>query len=839
MPKAPRHRKRVRTARLQASAAPLQPQDSNQAQTSNESPTPSQQHQQQQGKKVGKKEAEVTNLLDKLRSDKPDERIWASAALSNILLTLPPVTLRLLLSKNLIGLLIERLTDAEESVAVEALGALRNLAVTSPSSIVSEMHNKRLLLPLMSTHVPLLVPRVHEMLLPPAEPLKPTLPATAEQRKQVDIQNAKNEQRRRMFWDWSENVFMLLWCLAESTTKILGSLNAHADKIVEFALAYLDEGALGLSALGEENGMDVEGKKSKKGKKADEAKRERVPLFVAVSAAQTLHAFLSSNPTSHLLLLQSPLLPSLTSILTTSTPPTQKTARTDSHAASDPASDAEDWLQLRVLAFGILLELTKAGGKGLGRDEMRETLKESQGLLLSLVATDLNAVAAASVQTHSEMDPKLVEAPSAASTAQAIKLASIERQLSTLQLSLEILGEWCATLDAEGLGSMDEDDEDWGGIAVDGEGDVEMGMDEDDDVPADGVFRKQLPKEEEDGMMAGEEEEPVVELSSSALSLFADLPLQLLKLAHPTPLSFLRQPTDTTPTTAPSTLLPTSDATSSTPSSTADLPALLTPIADILTTLHVRSLECLNNLYITLSRASSSESVSSFLSSEKQQSDLQQVWEATLGLVQGAAEGAKSVESGKEGDVEEVEQRKMEVVGAGVGAAWGMARIGLGEEGKLIVGPSTTPFLITMFSHPYATLATPAGEAVRVRIAGALGWIGRREDVSAEENESIGLFLLSLLPNGKTPSPLSPTPEVLLQAIDSLIDLYSDEEAPYDVPVFREKGFLQRLDASVAGVRAAAKKLDRKKFPELRSRADGALENLTGFVQYRKEVARY
>lgn len=127
----------------------------------------------------------------------------------------------------------------------------------------------------------------------------------------------------------------------------------------------------------------------------------RSPLLSLL--AQTLHAFLSSNPTSHLLLLQSPLLPSLTSILSTPTPPTQKTARTDSHAASDPTSDAEDWLQLRVLAFGILLELTKAGGKGLGRDEMRETLKENQGLLLSLVATDLNAVAAASVQTHSEM----------------------------------------------------------------------------------------------------------------------------------------------------------------------------------------------------------------------------------------------------------------------------------------------------------------------------------------------------------------------------------------------------------------------------------------------------
>lgn len=68
-----------------------------------------------------------------------------------------------------------------------------------------------------------------------------------------------------------------------------------------------------------------------------------------------------------------------------------------------PESDAEDWLQLRVLSFGILLELTKAGGKGLGREEMRDALKENQGLLVSLVGTDLNAVAEASVQTHKEM----------------------------------------------------------------------------------------------------------------------------------------------------------------------------------------------------------------------------------------------------------------------------------------------------------------------------------------------------------------------------------------------------------------------------------------------------
>lgn len=219
------------------------------------------------------------------------------------------------------------------------------------------------------------------------------------------------------------------------------------------------------------------------------------------------------------------------------------------------------------------------------------------------------------------------------------------------------------------------EDEEWGGIAVDGEGDVEMGEEDEDEGPEDGVFRKQRPEEVEAGMM--DDEEPTVELSSSALSLFADLPLQLLKLAQPTPLSFIRHADEST-TAAPSTLLPTTaDAPSSTPTTTADLPSPLLPIAEILTTLHVRALECLNNLYITLARAATSPSVATFLASEKQVADLQSVWEGTLGLVQGAAEGAGVVEKGKEGEVEESESRRMEVVGAGVGAAWGMARIGL------------------------------------------------------------------------------------------------------------------------------------------------------------------
>lgn len=77
-------------------------------------------------------------------------------------------------------------------------------------------------------------------------------------------------------------------------------------------------------------------------------------------------------------------------------------------------------------------------------------------------------------------------------------------------------------------------------------------------------------------------------------------------------------------------------------------------------------------------------------------------------------------------------------------------------------------------------------------------------------SQQVGRFLLSLLPASRVavvtnsaPSTVAATPDILLEAIDSFIDLYADEERDYDVPVFRQGGMLQELDKSVQGVRAA------------------------------------
>lgn len=59
-----------------------------------------------------------------MESTDPTERKWACVAVSNIIQN-DPSTRRLLQGKNVVGILITRLSDSEEEVVVEAAGALR------------------------------------------------------------------------------------------------------------------------------------------------------------------------------------------------------------------------------------------------------------------------------------------------------------------------------------------------------------------------------------------------------------------------------------------------------------------------------------------------------------------------------------------------------------------------------------------------------------------------------------------------------------------------------------------------------------------------------------------
>lgn len=78
----------------------------------------------------------------------------------------------------------------------------------------------------------------------------------------------------------------------------------------------------------------------------------------------------------------------------------------------------------------------------------------------------------------------------------------------------------------------------------------------------------------------------------------------------------------------------------------------------------------------------------------------------------------------------------------------------------------------------------------------------------------------------------------MVQAVAALIDIYSDENLPYDIN-FRQGQYLDRLVASVEGVRKAARSVSRQKEGgrELRMRADDVRDNLVAFIKYRRRLA--
>jgi hypothetical protein len=77
----------------------------------------------------------------------------------------------------------------------------------------------------------------------------------------------------------------------------------------------------------------------------------------------------------------------------------------------------------------------------------------------------------------------------------------------------------------------------------------------------------------------------------------------------------------------------------------------------------------------------------------------------------------------------------------------------------------------------------------------------------------------------------------MIQAASALIDIYSDENLPYDIN-FREGNYLEKLAACSQPIKNAVKGIDRRKEggKELRRRGDEVWENLGDFIQYRRDL---
>ncbi|RPA81114.1 ARM repeat-containing protein [Ascobolus immersus RN42] len=168
--------------------------------------------------------------------------------------------------------------------------------------------------------------------------------------------------------------------------------------------------------------------------------------------------------------------------------------------------------------------------------------------------------------------------------------------------------------------------------------------------------------------------------------------------------------------------------------------------------------------------------------------------------------------------------------------SWGIVKTGV----TLSVSENQHRCFMALYQAAAGSVAaaTPAKDSkeeetptqLMVKAIGVLGGLAigsNRIDV----NKEIGVFLITLISN----LPNSPT-EPTLEALNVLMDIYADEDFDYDQPVFYGCGFLKHLEAGLPKVRQMVKKINRAHTPELRDRADEALENLTRFIQYKTKM---
>ncbi|KAG6000357.1 hypothetical protein E4U54_001442 [Claviceps lovelessii] len=117
-----------------------------------------------------------------------------------------------------------------------------------------------------------------------------------------------------------------------------------------------------------------------------------------------------------------------------------------------------------------------------------------------------------------------------------------------------------------------------------------------------------------------------------------------------------------------------------------------------------------------------------------------------------------------------------------------------------------------------------------VKCIGVLGQLALHP-CPAPLNREIASFLISLLAALPHDTPAADA----VEALNQVLDIYADEEYPYDTAVFWKEDLLSHLEGILPKVKAMAKGVDKKTQPELRTRAEEVVLNLTRFVAYKKK----
>ncbi|KAJ3050935.1 hypothetical protein HK097_008090 [Rhizophlyctis rosea] len=212
----------------------------------------------------------------------------------------------------------------------------------------------------------------------------------------------------------------------------------------------------------------------------------------------------------------------------------------------------------------------------------------------------------------------------------------------------------------------------------------------------------------------------------------------------------------------------------------------------------LRALGCANNLFSAATREWY----------EANAEDVVGLWNGLFGIAHLAAGGPQGVE----------------MVEAAVAAMWALVRAVDGfklDNLKIVPTADQVHALIQSASNPAAP------DSLKVKAVGVLGILGKRQgDIGS--NKAIGVFLVVLLSSTKSV-------EIIAEALNALFDIYGDAAFDYDLPVFVQGGFLEKLKGLFPDLRVKVKALDKRKNRDVRESADEALLNLRAFIQYKEK----
>ncbi|KAJ2031440.1 hypothetical protein IWW57_000714 [Coemansia sp. S610] len=163
-----------------------------------------------------KSKDEVPALLKKLTSDDANDRVWAAASSSNLLMSEDPAVRRLLLSNNVVSALIDCMADSVPDVILQVTGALHKL-VAIDQGAAEEVCRKNIFAAIQAL-IPRLAKSIDDII-----------------KNSDDAANLTVDERNIVF-QTTDNLISILWVLCETVPWSLKQINNMA--LIPFLISF-------------------------------------------------------------------------------------------------------------------------------------------------------------------------------------------------------------------------------------------------------------------------------------------------------------------------------------------------------------------------------------------------------------------------------------------------------------------------------------------------------------------------------------------------------------------------------------------------------------------------